>query len=279
MEPATDPPPPAFGLLLAAHGSRGKAASNSNFEALADALRRRNIAAGLQVGYLKGEPSIAAAVRRLTPRDILVYPLLLSDGYFARVRLAQALETSELAAAGRRATVLPPLGLDPGLVELVADRAATASSDGGFPSQRTTLALVAHGSTRDSASNDATRLLATRLTASGRFARVIASFLEEPPSLAQVLATDAGPVVVVGLFVSDGLHGGEDVGRLIRGLRRSDIAFAGNVGEWPELVDVIADRVVRAGQERTRAAALADDRRSARRAGRLAGREPRRSAL
>ena len=45
---------------------------------------------------------------------------------------------------------------------------------------------------------------------------------------------------MVGLFAGEGLHGREDVARLMAVLQRRDIAFAGNVGAWPEIVDIVA---------------------------------------
>jgi sirohydrochlorin ferrochelatase len=105
---------------------------------------------------------------------------------------------------------------------------------------------MAQGSTQDQASYIATTELADRLGKLQRFSDVEAVFLEQPPTLTDVLSRQSGPVVVVGLFVGDGLHGGEDVARLIAALQRSDIVFAGNVGTWPEIADIVAAAVASA---------------------------------
>jgi sirohydrochlorin ferrochelatase len=79
-----------------------------------------------------------------------------------------------------------------------------------------------------------------RLRVLGRFAEVRIALLEEEPSLAEALGGARGPAIVIGLFAGDGLHAGRDVPRLIGALDRNDVAFAGPVGGWPELADLVA---------------------------------------
>jgi sirohydrochlorin cobaltochelatase len=138
---------------------------------------------------------------------------------------------------------LPPLGLDPALVGVVVDRAALAARALGFPPERTTVVLIAHGSTRDPASQIASEELARRLSERRRFADVLAVFLDQSPSLGDALSGRSTPVIVIGMFVGDGLHGREDVGRSVAALQRSEITFAGNVGTWPEIADLVAEAV------------------------------------
>lgn len=85
--------------------------------------------------------------------------------------------------------------------------------------------------------------MAERLAATGRFGAVRAAFLEEPPALETALAAVPGPVVVVGLFAGEGLHGGADVPQLLGEIDRADVLFAGNVGTFTEIVDIVAATV------------------------------------
>jgi sirohydrochlorin cobaltochelatase len=82
------------------------------------------------------------------------------------------------------------------------------------------------------------------LRALNRFSAVRSAFLEEEPSLEHVIKRMPGPAVVAGLFAGQGLHGAEDVPRLIAGLRRPNVAFAGNVGSW-DIADAVAEAVRR----------------------------------
>jgi sirohydrochlorin cobaltochelatase len=237
-------PPAPLALLLAAHGERRGGAGNEGVARLAGDLAARNLVAEVGVGFIKGVPGIAEALWAFSSRDVLVYPLFLADGYFNRDRLPQLIAAAQAPpATARRIRVLPPLGLDPGLVEVVAGRAQAAAGIAGFAPGSATLVVLAHGTPRDPASRQAAESVSNRLAATGRFAAVRPAFLEEPPSLAGVLADVAGAAVVIGLFAGEGLHGGVDVPQLIGEIARADIAFAGNVGTFTEITDLVAAAV------------------------------------
>ena len=245
-----------YGVLLAAHGERGGGADNASVERLAAELGRRGLAADIAFGFVKGAPTIAQAVKALTTPRIIVYPLFFSDGYFTKIRLPQLLAEAGLPDAKRSVTILPPLGLDPGLAALVAANAARTMRNNGYAERQTGVVLLAHGSTKDTASRRATDGLAERLRALQRFSAVRSAFLEEEPALESAIERMPGPTVVIGLFAGQGLHGAEDVPRLIAGLRRPDVAFAGNVGTW-DIADAVAEAVRRVDCARSSCASRA----------------------
>lgn len=233
-------------LLLAAHGERLAGAANDSVVRLASALAACKVADEVGIGFVKDRPSIGEAIDTFTASDIVVYPLFMSSGYFAGVRLKQLCADAVATRPELAIRILPPLGRESALAAVVADRADAAARRLGQASIGTTVVLMAHGSTQDQASYIATTELADRLRKLKRFSDVVAVFLEQPPTLTDVLSRQSGPVAVVGLFVGDGLHGGEDVARSIAALQRSDIVFAGNVGAWPEIADLVAAAVVSA---------------------------------
>ncbi|MEZ5785619.1 MAG: CbiX/SirB N-terminal domain-containing protein [Xanthobacteraceae bacterium] len=234
-----------FALLLAAHGERRPGAANDGALQLAAALAERAAASAVAVGFLKGSPSIAESVQRLSSYDLLVYPLFLSDGYFTRKLLPRQLEEAGAFGRGRATCLLPPLGLDPALADLMLDEAAAAAHHQSWPTFHTNLVLLAHGSSNNPASRLATEQMAEMLAARAVFARVRVAFLEEPPSLQDAVSRLSEPVVVVGLFAGDGLHGGGDAPRLIAEIGRSDVVSAGNIGGFAALPDIIAETIRR----------------------------------
>ena len=234
------PLPSDVALLLAAHGERRASADNDGVARLAAELARRRVAGEIAAGFIKGEPTIAQALAGFTAPRVLVYPLFLADGFFSRVRLRELVAA---AAGSRPVRVLATLGLDPALVDVVAAKARAVAAQTGFASERTTVVLLAHGSSRDSASRAATELMAGRLAEQGAFLAVRTAFLEEPPSLAQAVAAISGPVAVVGLFAGEGLHGGADVPQLLDEIGRDALAFAGNIGRFTDLADIVAATV------------------------------------
>lgn len=242
---APTPSPHEFALLLAAHGERRDGADNEGALQLAATLAARETAAAVAVGFLKGSPSIAEAVQRLSGYDLLVYPLFLADGYFTRKLLPRQLEEAGAFGRGRATCLLPPLGVDPALADLTLTEASAAAISRGWPTYRTNLVLLAHGSSNNPASRLATEQMAETLAARNIFARVRVAFLEERPSLGETVASLIEPVVVIGLFAGEGMHGGDDAPQLIAALGRSDIVSAGNIGGFAALPDVIADTIRR----------------------------------
>lgn len=202
-------------------------------------LGARRIFCEVSYGLIKGTPSIGAALGCLQARDVLVYPLFLADGYFARNKLPRLVAAAS-GTAPRAIRILPPLGLDPALVDVIAARIAAAATERAIESGSATVVVLAHGSTSDDASRSAAERVVRGLQARRRYRDVRAAFLEEPPALETVLADAHGPVLVVGLFAHDGLHGSEDAAELIARAGRSNVSFVGNVGTWPEIADLIA---------------------------------------
>jgi len=233
-------------LLLAAHGEQLAGATNDSVVRLAASLAARTVANEIGIGFVKDTPTVSEAIDTFTVSDVVVYPLFMSSGYFAGTRLKQLCANAVAMRPELNVRILPPLGREVALTAVVADRADTAARRLGQASIDTTLVLMAHGSTQEQASYIAATELADRLRTLRRFSDVVAVFLEQPPTLADVLSQQTGPVVVVGLFVGDGLHGGEDVARSIAAFRRSDIVFAGNVGAWPEIAEIVAAAVMSA---------------------------------
>lgn len=229
-----------FGLLLVAHGERHNGAENDGIARLAAALAARNVADEIDVGFIKGTPGIGEALHAFAALDIIVYPLFLADGYFIRTRLAQLVADAQSLGSTRTIRVQPPLGLDPALAYLIAGKVAETARLRGFVAAETTIVLLAHGSTKDAASQIATDQLARHLDGRKRFAAVRAAYLEQAPALSDTLAQTDSPVIVVGLFAGDGLHGRGDVSRLLADHQRPYMAFAGNVGTWPEIADIVA---------------------------------------
>jgi len=230
-------------LLLAAHGERRAGATNDRAMRVAAALAARGIADEVGVAFIKGTPSIGKAIRAFAARRIIVYPLFLSEGYFIRVRLAQALDLAWRKDRRRVFHVLPPLGLDPGFADLVAEQVAAAQPPGSMLSA-VNLILVAHGSTTNPGSRIATQRVAAGIRARSLFRSVRCAFLDEPPSLREASWNLPPPLTIVGLFAGDGRHASLDLPRLIAKLHRV-VVFAGTMASLDGVDDLVAAAVAR----------------------------------
>jgi sirohydrochlorin ferrochelatase len=231
-------------VLVAAHGERTPGAQNENARRVAQALSDRGLVAEVAVGFISGTPSIAEAMGALTSPRIIIYPLFASSGYFSRDRLVQLLDEGNRQR--RELELLTPLGLDPGMPDFIMARAGEVARDHGFLPEASTIILLAHGSRRNTASREATEWVAREIESRNSFRDVRIALLEEHPSLHEAANGTAGPVVVVGLFSGEGLHGARDAPRLIVELARGDVAYAGVVGSMAGIEDLVVCAVARA---------------------------------
>lgn len=231
-------------LLIAAHGERRSDATNDGVKRIAQAVSARRLVAEVGVGFINGTPGIGEAFAALTAPRVMVYPLFASSGYFTRDRLVQLLD--EANAEGRDVEVLPPLGLDPGLPDLVLDRATTVARASGFVPEASTVILLAHGSRRNTASREATEQVARAIEGRAGFRGVGIALLEERPFMDEAMALVQGPAVVVGMFSGEGMHGARDAPRLIAELNRNDVVYAGVIGNFAGIADIVAGSVAAA---------------------------------
>lgn len=240
----TGPAGATTALLIAAHGERQPGAGNEGPLGIARAVAANGLVAEVAAGFINGVPSIGAALDSLAARKVIVYPLFASNGYFTRDRLVAILD--EANGQGRAIEILQPLGLDPGLPRLVADRATHVARENGFTPEASTVILLAHGSRRNPASREATERVAGEVKRLGACRTVRVAFLEERPHLEETAQTCPGPAIVVGMFSGEGLHGARDAPRLVAELGRPDFVYAGVAGSAPGIEELVVRSVRRA---------------------------------
>lgn len=224
--------------VLAAHGDRGGATPNAALRAQAEAVHKLT---GLEMmtGMLKGEPTIEQALvaaAETRPARIAVYPLFMADGYFVQKVLSERIRAAGISP---EPNLLAPLGLDPGLPNILIQEAVGAAEREGFEPAASRLLIVGHGSKLGPASATATRKASARAALARRFASVSTAFLEEEPFLDDALRASSAPTVVAGFFFGDGMHAGEDVPDAIEETGANAI-YTGAIGNSPAVAPLIA---------------------------------------
>lgn len=225
-------------VILAAHGERRPDATNRSLLAHVGALEAMADFAGVWAGVLTGEPTIEKAVAGAEASgasEVLVYPFFMSDGTIVRELLPRRIASCRPRIPP---VFLPPLGLEPRLIALLSDQAIASARSVGFRPSRTRLLVVGHGSRLGGASAFVTRRAAGLLEATQVFASVDVAFIEEPPLLANQLAIDRDPVVVLGFFSGEGMHAWEDVPAAIESTGAQAV-YTGPVGACPEIPEII----------------------------------------
>jgi sirohydrochlorin cobaltochelatase len=265
-------------LLLLAHGSTVNADSARPALRLAEALRAGGRFASVQACFWKQEPGLLAGVAAAQTPRVFVVPLMTGPGYFVEEVIPQALGLNDAGSTdfprvrrrgGQTLSYTHPVGTHPVLAEVLLNQARAVVARHPFPRAprpgETTLVVVGHGTERSERSRLAVTEHVERLRRKGEFAEVQPAFLEIEPRVSEAPARAAcRHVVVVPLFISDGLHAAEDIpvllgepaervqARLQAGLPpwRNPTERAGKLvwytpglGEAPELADIVLDRV------------------------------------
>jgi sirohydrochlorin ferrochelatase len=214
-------------ILLAAHGERGGAAKNARLAQIVDEVGKAMPGADVGSVLVNVEGLVAKTVAACGARPVLCLPLLFSDGYFWTERLKPHFNGPEQELA-------PPLALWRSFAPFLADNLALRLISHAADPR---VVLVAHGSKQPGRSAECARKVAGQMQS--RYGRVEVGFLEEPPFAKNVIAAAEPPYSCIGLFLGEGLHGGEDFDVLVSGARHPPVA-AFTAGELPGLPGLIA---------------------------------------
>jgi sirohydrochlorin cobaltochelatase len=232
-------------LVLAAHGDRGGEAPNRTLIGHRDRLMASGAFRSVTAGVFRGDPSLDDALKAANQSGanrILVYPLFMAAGYFTNKVLPERISSASLGPA---CSMLPPLGLDPALPQMMLDCAVATARGAGLVPAHARLLVVGHGSAGARASAKSTERAACWLRKTQTFAYTEAAFLEEEPFLRSRLGGAHPSTVVIGFFSGDGLHAAEDVPGAIR-KADADAVYAGSVGRLPRVADLIQSAALRA---------------------------------
>lgn len=231
----------ATALVLAAHGESGGAGANARTWRLVEEMRQRRKTA-VAAAFFKAEPRLEdalCAASRTGARRIVVLPLLMADGYFAR----QVLPARVLRAVpDGRLALIRPIGCEPALQRLAHMRARRLATERGW--DRASAVVLGHGTPRDARSRRTTEAVAASIGRDPAFPQVQAAFLEEEPGLAAALAAAMRPVVIVPYLWSAGRHGLDDLRGIVEAAGR-DVALDEPVGEDPDVARIVTGALSR----------------------------------
>lgn len=227
-------------VILVGHGSPRVSRPAADLNRIARALRQREGFAAVEVAMLNGSGGRPAEVfARVAAGRAVVVPIMMCDGQTVRRDIPHAFADTDPG----RLTFCPPVGTHPGLAALITKRASEAAHRMGTLPENAVLLLIAHGSTRNAASEQATLLQARRLVETQVFRAVAAAYLEQPPSIADTLEQLRGPVIAVGLFAAAGRHATHDVDEALAAAGRADVTYLGPIGTDPGIAALVASLV------------------------------------
>ncbi len=215
-------------LVLIGHGSSRHPNSGEATRDQATALRATGLFRDVRCGFWKEAPRLADCLDGIDAATVYVVPNLACKGYITGevIPREMGLRGPITERDGQRIVLCDPVGTHPLMAEILADRACSIITEHGLHPDHTCLILVGHGSSRNQVSAIQTRAVADRLAEMDLAADVRTAFLEHPPLVDQWSRdTDKANVIVIPFMISNGLHGAEDVPRLL-GLDPADPALA-----------------------------------------------------
>ena len=195
-------------LVLVGHGSTlDRRAAEPVYRA---ADRLRDEFASVRVAFWKEQPSIDDAIESSASDAVVVVPYFMADGYYVADAIPTAIGLTawpELAVetvSAKSVAYTNAIGSHPGA--LAALESTVRESLSGRDPRDVCVALVGHGTRRTSSSRYSVVHASEALRRTGRYAEVQAAFLDDDPSVADVLSSWSQDILVIPFMVADGPH-------------------------------------------------------------------------
>lgn len=201
-------------LLIAAHGS------SSDERARAQVLRQAAHIASIVphdvtiTGFARGAPSIADAISQCVTAAggersvVTVLPFMTSAGHYATQVLPQRLRDALDAQAASHVSIVTtsPVGASRRIATVLHRRALRLAARQRWSPKEVAVVLVGHGTRRQATSRD-TALAHARALAGRGWSDVQAAFIDDDPTIADVVVTlRARHVIVLPFLIGGGAH-------------------------------------------------------------------------
>ncbi len=198
-------------LVIAAHGSLVEPAVNAQVRSLAEQAAARFAFDEVTPAFHHGHPTYAEVLDALVADEVLVIPLMTSEGYYSRLVLPRELARNRRFSEVRLG-ITSPVGTHHRMIALVASRVQRLIDGNNLPAARTSLAIVGHGTERNAASRSATIQLADALRRLKLCGEVLYAFLDEDPLVETIWDRAVGAaLVVIPFLIARGPHAVSDI--------------------------------------------------------------------
>ena len=152
---------------------------------------------------------------------------------------------------GQRIINCQPIGVSQIMSDIIINHIYAHCDNDIITAENSNIIILGHGSSKGDASRNAVSSQVEYIKKSNKFKQVKAAYLEEKPSLIDMMqAMDCKneniPILIVGYFAGHGNHSTRDVAEL---MCKSNInaRYLGPVGILPEVADVVLDCIKLSG--------------------------------
>ena len=193
-------------LVLASHGSEATPCSNRPQFELAETLYQSGLFAKVLPAFLHGQPAIENVLSQLPAGDVVVVPLMTSEGYYSQTVFPKRLQSNP-GIHDYRILLTPAIGTQPAIQEFVQWRVVERFREFGFDPTQTTVVVVGHGTRRNPNSGTTTYDLAHSLRATFSDLQVTVGFLDQDPEIGHLAKQIKTPnILVIPFLISRGPH-------------------------------------------------------------------------
>jgi sirohydrochlorin cobaltochelatase len=204
------------GLLIIGHGSEHSSGPLVSACGHAERLLDSGLFVEARVAFLMAGEDPCETLKAMRSQTIHIIPLFMCDGYYTRTVIPKKLklEGSRTYRDGGLLTYGSPIGVHPGMADILRHRALETCSAAGWDPSGTRLMVIGHGSPKSSASAEVTHRHAAEIRKQSEFISVDCVFIDEPPRIEDWLLdlpAEGPPVVLAGFFAADGLHSSLDI--------------------------------------------------------------------
>lgn len=196
-------------LILAGHGSHISPNTAGIVWRYVDQLRRWGVADEITACFWKEEPPFSHVLDTVTADTIVIVPVFTAQGYFTQtvIPTEMGLEGEITRKNGKTIYYTPTIGEHPYLETIVHERVADTLASENLNPDETALAIIGHGTRRNSKSRDATRHQANLIREQNLVGEVVDVYLDDIPDIPSLYqSTSAQNIIAVPFFLAEGSH-------------------------------------------------------------------------
>ncbi len=205
-------------LILAGHGSHVSPNTAGVVWSYVDRLRALGAAPEVTACFWKEPPALNQVLDTVKATKIFVVPVFTARGYFTAsvIPSEMALRGPVTRRDGKTITLTRPLGEHPAMTSVVRNILRKYIDDHDLDRADTAVAIIGHGTRRNSNSRDTARYQAKVLREMNWVGEVVDVYLDDEPDIQSIYRTTcAGNIIALPYFLASGSHVSIDVPRAL----------------------------------------------------------------
>ena len=205
-------------LILAGHGSHISPNTAGVVWNYVDRLRELGAAGEVTAGFWKEPPALHQVLDTVEATNVFVVPVFTAQGYFTQsvIPAEMGLHRPVTKHVGKTITLTRTLGEHPAMSKVVQKIVLQQINEHSLDRADTVVAIIGHGTRRNSNSRNSTRNQANCLRELNWVSGVVDVYLDDEPDIPSIYdTTNARNIIALPYFLARGSHVSIDVPRAL----------------------------------------------------------------